>query len=118
MRKVILLTAVLLASCQQSPEKQAKAALKSLMYDVESARFDGVQRLAAPAPRTGDLICGLVNGKNKVGAYVGFRRFLAYPAEGIAVVDPDEVSGQDQRDFNKMRREASGAGCRFMPSAS
>lgn len=117
MRKVILLAALLLASCQQSPDKQAKTALRSLMYDVESARFDGVQRLPAPAPRTGYLLCGLVNGKNKVGAYVGFRRFLAYPAQGFAVVDPDEIGGQDQRDFNKMRREASAAGCRFMPSA-
>jgi hypothetical protein len=36
----------------------------------------------------GDLVCGEVNGKNRMGAYVGFLRFYVRTSNWDAVLDP------------------------------
>lgn len=116
---VVLLLA--LAGCAQQAdpkavEASARAALNLQINDAESARFVGLQSLDAPAPHRGKLICGLINAKNAFGAYTGFRRFVAYPDEGIASFDTSQESGAEQRAFNVERRAASKAGCTFTPA--
>lgn len=101
MRRKILLTSVnlaLLGACsfnpgteQQAAEK-ARALLATSLYDAESARFSEVRRIHIDQPAE-DVICGKVNAKNQLGAYVGFRRFFASEGDGFAVV---ERSGESQ----------------------
>lgn len=51
-------------------KKEALAALADKLTDPDSARFKG-----AFVDKSG-AVCGEFNAKNKVGGYVGFRRFL------------------------------------------
>lgn len=52
-------------------ENKARAALALVLNDPSSARIDEVQPGLAP-----DSICGSVNAKNRMGAYVGATPFL------------------------------------------
>ena len=62
----------------------ASAKVSSFLADPEAARFkwdmavsaQSEKALAGPRPR-GWWTCGLVNAKNRYGAYVGYRRFIA-----------------------------------------
>lgn len=58
------------------------------MLDYPSARFRDVR-----ADRR--RICGYVNGKNRLGAYAGWKRFVAVPIEGTEVY----VEGEDPNDI-------------------
>jgi hypothetical protein len=67
-----------------------KALLLDTMYDAESARLRHVKRHAAvlkdsPSPVS---ICGEVNGKNHMGAYVGFQRFVVELKDKSVEIDP------------------------------
>lgn len=118
--KIAAAVVVLLAgSCSAIPgteanlDKQARSALQRALYDGDSAKFMGLQSIEAKPPHKGKLICGDVNAKNKMGAYIGFQNFYAYPGEGLVGIDTGEESGAEQRAFNAGRREARAAGCRF-----
>lgn len=119
MKAFIAMTCLIAGSCSAIPgteantEKQARAALRMTLYDSDSARFANAQAIDAKSPHAGKLLCGEVNAKNKLGAYIGFRNFFAYPAENLAGVDPRQEGGAEQRAFNAGRREARAAGCRF-----
>lgn len=67
---------------QQTEEQRAEAentkkidaatnSIREALNDPESARF----RRVALSPK-GRAVCGEVNAKNKMGGYVGFRRFI------------------------------------------
>lgn len=79
--KVILLAGMALSSCGNPAED----AVRKSMIDGESARFREVTRCTA-AP---EIYTGEVNGKNRMGAYVGFAPFFV---EGNAVY----FAGDDQ----------------------
>lgn len=96
--KALLCTAALFscAACDavlgQSEEK-AKRAVTELLIDPVSAQFRNVHTL-------GESVCGEVNGKNKMGAYVGFVRFVVSTSDYDAQIDPqfdytDLISARD-----------------------
>lgn len=64
---------------QLSPEAQARKVVAPLLFDVSSAQFRNLRA-------NGGFLCGEVNGKNRFGAYVGFRPFAAIPEHGPSSV--------------------------------
>lgn len=71
--------------------KDARAAANAVrgqfdreMLDYPSARFRDVRAIHAPL---GELVvfCGLVNGKNRAGAYSGWKEFAATGADAPSV---------------------------------
>lgn len=71
-------------------EAQARRLLEMTLPDAGAARFQNVRLLDATGPEGGKarVICGEVNAKNRLGAYDGYRRFIAVPSEGFAAADP------------------------------
>lgn len=68
-----------------------RAAFNEEMLDFPSARFRDVRvslNTAADGPQP--YLCGYVNGKNRMGAYVGWQPFTA--SEGFLVIGDDEFS--------------------------
>ena len=69
-----------------SPTAKAKRYVSMHLIDPSSAKFRFVADHAG-------IICGEVNGKNRLGAYVGYRRFTALPDIGpsgvMIVTDKD-----------------------------
>lgn len=62
------------ASCsppQETQVQRVEAHIRSQMIDPDSAKFDNVEE-----KRSG-LVCGNVNGKNRVGGYTGQQPFVA-----------------------------------------
>lgn len=54
-------------------QDQLTQTIKNAMYDPESARFRNVR-----LNLVGDALCGEINAKNKMGGYVGFKRFVVF----------------------------------------
>ena len=77
-----------MAGCQyipgtaQASEAQAREALAPVLADAASAQLRNVKM-------KGELICGEVNAKNVLGAYVGYRRFLRVAASADPALEPD-----------------------------
>lgn len=88
-----------LVGCQFIPgssaaiEREARAGLVTTLNDAASARFEGVRVVEGKTEREPKILCGLVNAKNQMGAYVGFRRFVVERGTGFAVVSPDAGAG-------------------------
>jgi hypothetical protein len=74
-----------------------EAAMKGVLKDPESARFERVKAILKPSTGV-TLVCGLVNSKNSFGGYTGRSMFAgtltrgAKPAFQVnaAAGDPDE----------------------------
>lgn len=88
MRTVGLIVVVpLLASCEFIPgtsshsQAKAKQAAAAELIDPSSAQFRNI------ASRDG-IVCGEINGKNRMGAYVGFTRFYVLTDDWQASLDP------------------------------
>ncbi len=91
-----LLLASLVAGLAFAPpwfkQRELFNAVGERLYDPESARFRDVQ-----AVRYG--YCGEVNARNRLGGYVGFRKFWATPPSGvgdgwiISIDDEEETEG-------------------------
>lgn len=62
-----------------SLEAQARKVVAPLLFDASSAQFRNLRA-------KGDFLCGEVNGKNRFGAYVGFRPFASVPEHGPSSV--------------------------------
>jgi hypothetical protein len=62
-------------------EKRAKDRAAQLLIDPSSAQFHNVQAREK-------AVCGEINGKNRMGAYVGFSRFYVDVGTGSAAIDP------------------------------
>jgi hypothetical protein len=81
-----VLLALLLGGCQAvtsyRDEEKAKEAVAKLLIDPSSAAFMKVEI------RSGH-VCGLVNGKNQTGAYVGFKKFVVDMSGWKAEIDPE-----------------------------
>lgn len=109
---------LLLVGCGMIPgtsanlEKRANGILADSLFDAESARYRKLHQ-ASGGSELGNLICGEVNGKNKMGAYIGFRRFVVSEKSRAIAVDPvlsaedwsneytadDDKRAQDEFDF-------------------
>jgi hypothetical protein len=87
-RFLLALAAVAVAGCSGG-HGGAEQLVRRQMFDPEAARFRRVIR--GEGPRTW---CGEVNGRNRYGGYVGFRRFIADLDKGQAqVAPPDPAEG-------------------------
>lgn len=79
---MITLAAVLLLQASTPPTEQtfarARLALDRAMIDYPSARFRDVTA-------TDSIICGSVNGPNRLGGYAGWHRFV------VALTGPSEI---------------------------
>jgi len=91
-----LLICVVLGSCSMIPgtqaslENEARGALESSLFDAESTKFKDLKAVnAVIGGKSIRIICGEFNGKNKMGAYVGFKRFVVAPEEGLRANDLD-----------------------------
>src|SRR5687768_8684323 len=76
-----------LAACQFLPgtsaydQEKAKRAAAAKLLDPASAQFRNVRSVNG-------AVCGELNGKNKMGAFVGFSRFLVRTASQDVLIDP------------------------------
>lgn len=88
---VVLSGCSLIPGLQAHDEAEARRLLTPVLLDAPSARFEGVTRAMGRSGNgtEGAVICGQVNAKNRMGAFVGFRRFVAVPSEEFAAVSPD-----------------------------
>jgi hypothetical protein len=81
-----VLLALLLGGCQAltsyRDEEKAKEAVAKLLIDPSSAAFTKIEV-------RGGHVCGLVNGKNRTGAYAGFKKFLVDMSGWKAEIDPE-----------------------------
>jgi hypothetical protein len=76
-------TSNIVEMAKMAPYKVARL-IKRTAFDGDSLKFDD-WRMKSVSDKSGDgwlIITGSVNGKNKLGAYVGFKEF-------IATIDPD-----------------------------
>lgn len=62
-----------------SSEAQARKTVAPLLHDPSSAQFRNLRA-------KNGFLCGEVNGKNRLGAYVGFRPFASIPEHGPSSV--------------------------------
>ena len=67
---------------------QAKAAVTPMLIDPYSAKFEAFREVDTPY---GTAVCGLVNAKNRMGAYIGRSRFVYLAAGGTT-----EIEGTDK----------------------
>lgn len=90
----------LLAACGGEDERfiAAKSAVEKTLLDPSSAQFRNMH-IAKLKP----IVCGEVNAKNRMGGYVGFKRF--HIASGELVMEPNEITeiNQDAVAVNNLR---------------
>jgi hypothetical protein len=75
---VAVIVVLVFAERQNNPSHHAisyvEHKMASSFYDAPSARWEDVT--FHPNPRGHPAVCGAVNAKNLMGAYVGYRRFV------------------------------------------
>ena len=84
-----LLALLTLMACEPSSFKKAREAVAHDMRDPESSQFRAVSAGFDGA------VCGEVNSKNAMGAYVGFRRFAWSDSLGAYVDDGEGLDGAE-----------------------
>ena len=72
-----------IAERDKADEAAALAVLRERLFDADSAKFRNVQHSAR-------MTCGEVNAKNKMGGYIGFKKFIV--VDKLAVVETDDDS--------------------------
>jgi hypothetical protein len=83
-----LLALPCLTGCESQEIRDAKRAASHDLFDPTSAQFREV--------RVGfdGNVCGELNSKNRLGAYVGFHRFVWHATRGLYVATNPEDEGQ------------------------
>ena len=89
----MLAATVVTVSCSAGVEKKAKELVAAQLFDPSSAQF----RNLYVSTRNPGVICGEVNGKNRFGGYVGFRRFVANTNVSVAEIDPAATYSPETR---------------------
>lgn len=98
-RKIAVLGFLSLTACQYIPGtdehkmKEAEIIAAKDLIDPSSAQFRDLEV-------NNDTVCGEINAKNRMGAYVGFKRFFARIESKYAMIDPqfdlgDKLSADD-----------------------
>ncbi|GLK68330.1 hypothetical protein GCM10008179_19680 [Hansschlegelia plantiphila] len=68
------------------------------LYDARSARFHSACKYTKPDHRDRSFVCGLVNSKNAMGAYVGYHPFYAeIETAQIKDIVADEGTGDETK---------------------
>jgi len=84
-------------SSQKTPEKMietARSLVSERLKDPDSARFKG-EHVSSKRQ-----VCGLFNGKNAFGAYVGFARFVVKDG-AVAILETAESSEEFERAWSE-----------------
>jgi hypothetical protein len=77
------------ASLLPNAENRARDALAQSLIDPESLQLRNTKF-------AGELICGEMNSRNRMGGYVGFRRFVVLPQTGLrSVLTADDFSDRE-----------------------
>jgi hypothetical protein len=92
---IFLLPATLFESANL---KRAKAQLGKFLFDPYSAQFDDVREINTAI---GEMVCGLVNAKNRMGAYVGRKPFYYVVLNGEMGVISNNSDAFLHRSFAK-----------------
>lgn len=94
--------------------KAAKDAVVRDFHDPASAQWRDL--FISHAPKEGPVLCGEVNAKNRMGAYVGYRPFYFTPGRpaGLRTVAED----RDDETFKIIRGTYCNAKVEDVPSAS
>jgi hypothetical protein len=112
---LVIAFALAAAGCSLIPgsaanlEKVARNTLSRHLFDSDTAKFQGL-RYGQKGERGEQPICGQVNAKNQLGAYAGFRRFIASPSDGFAAIDPQVDSTVEDLSKEGIDRTANQAG--------
>lgn len=69
--------------------KNAPAMLMVSMFDPDSAQLRGVFTGSDNGKPSTNIACGELNGKNRFGAYVGFKQFIVAPEFGVTDIEPE-----------------------------
>lgn len=78
---------------------EVKKVVRSQLIDPSSAQFRNV---AVMSRLTGESVCGEVNGKNRMGGYTGFKRFVTSVSnEGAVFI---ETSHEEAPEFELIWR--------------
>lgn len=64
-----------------------RTAVTGVLLDPQSAQFRN-EKIA------GELYCGEVNSKNRMGGYVGFNRFIVRTKDGAGILEPEVEIGK------------------------
>lgn len=106
MHKIAAASLILLASCDMVPgtdahlQRRAKDAAKEMLIDPDSAQFRKVA-----AAKDGSGICGEINGRNRMGAYSGFTRFIFSPSASKVEMAQPIVQAPGDLDYASRRCE-------------
>jgi hypothetical protein len=79
---ILLIVAV--GACADSGASEAEEIVRDTLSDPASAQFEDVATSAANP----DVVCGLVNSKNRMGGYAGNKRFIVTLSRKQAQIDP------------------------------
>jgi hypothetical protein len=72
-------------------EQRAQELAAAQLIDPSSAQFRNVRTATAGA--LGTRVCGEINGKNRMGAYAGFTRFIVNPeTESVEMDQPNATT--------------------------
>ena len=88
MRRIFLVGAIIAVSGCNSAQKAAEHAVSQDLPDPRSARFRNFHI------NNEGVVCGEVNGKDRKGAYTGFRKFVYYSHTGNHHLEPEDIGAQ------------------------
>lgn len=90
----------MLAACERLPGvvNEAKREVRRSLIDPSSAQFESVYQNS----QTG-AVCGLVNAKNRMGAYVGAIPFVYEPSSGVTLVPEPPTEREFERYFESIK---------------
>jgi hypothetical protein len=97
--RAILAVALLLGGCQFIPGSDeaeisdARQRVTHDLLDADSAKFRDERVVKRPS---GDLVCGEVNSKNRMGAYVGFAPYAFDTKKRVLQVYPSEMASNEE----------------------
>jgi hypothetical protein len=97
---VLSLMVLALTSCEQLPgaTNEAKREVRKHLIDPSSGQFESVHENR----RTG-AVCGLVNAKNRMGAYVGASPFVYEKSSGATLVQEQPTERDFERFFETIK---------------
>lgn len=97
----VVLTACNVASGDSSEVAKMKSIVKNVLTDGESAQFSDVKYY-----KSTNFGCGFVNAKNKLGGYVGKKKFIVSLEQNAADIDPDRDTPEAPRSPSHVSAEA------------
>lgn len=111
--RISVVLVFVMCACSLTPERRAisnaEQVVRQGLNDPDSAKFSSER--AHESAKYGMTVCGLVNGKNLFGAYVGFHRFYYWDASHVVEVD----QGDDHETFDRTWAKTGCGGAEAQP---